>query len=58
MGVKLTPKVVTEIKFSDVFAVELIDYGLVHESNLPNAGKFLVGHDNEVCFHYYLFCVL
>ncbi|KAG2692213.1 hypothetical protein I3760_08G041900 [Carya illinoinensis] len=47
-GVKLAPKVVTEIKFSDVYAVELIDYGLVHESNLPNAGKFLVGHDNEM----------
>ncbi|KAG7966265.1 hypothetical protein I3843_08G041700 [Carya illinoinensis] len=48
LGVKLAPKVVTEIKFSDVYAVELIDYGLVHESNLPNAGKFLVGHDNEM----------
>ncbi|XP_041021483.1 ceramide kinase isoform X2 [Juglans microcarpa x Juglans regia] len=48
LGIKLAPKVVTEIKFSDVYAVELIDYGLVHESNLPNAGKFLVGHDNEM----------
>ena len=51
LGRNLAPKDETEIKFSDVYAVEFIDYGLVHESNLPIVGRCLVGNDHEVCSH-------
>ncbi|KAH0979791.1 hypothetical protein GBA52_006968 [Prunus armeniaca] len=40
--------VATEIKFSDVYAVELIHYGLIHGSNISNARKCLSGHDSEI----------
>ncbi|XP_008234502.1 PREDICTED: ceramide kinase [Prunus mume] len=46
LGIK--SKVATEIKFSDVYAVELIDYGLIHGSNISNARKCLSGHDSEI----------
>lgn len=51
MGIKLGPKIPTVIKFSDFYAVEFINYGSVSKSNLPNAGKVLLGresHDIEV----------
>lgn len=48
LGRNLAPKDATEIKLSDVYAVEFIDYGLVHESNLPNVGRCLVGNDHEM----------
>ncbi|CAL2243372.1 unnamed protein product [Prunus armeniaca] len=46
LGIKT--KVATEIKFSDVYAVELIDYGLIHGSNISNARKCLSGHYSEI----------
>ncbi|PQQ00104.1 ceramide kinase [Prunus yedoensis var. nudiflora] len=46
LGIK--SKVATEIKFSDVYAVELIDYGLIHGSNISNARKCLSCHDFEI----------
>lgn len=46
LGIK--SKVATEIKFSHVYAVELIDYGLIHGPNISNARKCLSGHDLEI----------
>ncbi|XP_050385495.1 ceramide kinase isoform X4 [Argentina anserina] len=34
----------TEIKFSDVYAVELINYGVIHGPNVSNARRCLKGH--------------
>ncbi|KAK4572525.1 hypothetical protein RGQ29_030809 [Quercus rubra] len=48
LGRKLAPKAATKIKFSDVYAVEFVDYGLVHEPNLLNGGRSLLGDDHEM----------
>ncbi|KAM3682924.1 hypothetical protein ACJW31_12G107400 [Castanea mollissima] len=48
LGRKVAPKAATKIKFSDVYAVEFIDYGLVHEPNLLNGGRSLLGNDHEM----------
>lgn len=58
LGIKLAPKSATEIKFSDVYAVEFISYGLVHESNLPSYGRCLVHNDYEVVLITILYYVL
>ncbi|XP_050385493.1 ceramide kinase isoform X2 [Argentina anserina] len=43
--IKFAPKVATtEIKFSDVYAVELINYGVIHGPNVSNARRCLKGH--------------
>eukprot|EP00268_Persea_americana_P027727 TRINITY_DN27033_c0_g1_i3.p1 TRINITY_DN27033_c0_g1~~TRINITY_DN27033_c0_g1_i3.p1 ORF type:complete len:319 (+),score=69.80 TRINITY_DN27033_c0_g1_i3:194-1150(+) len=44
-------EVETGIKFSDVYAVELINWGLIHDSLLPNAGGIFLGHGSEVFIH-------
>lgn len=51
MGIKFASKVATtEIKFSDVYSVELINHGLIRGSNVSNARRCLKGqHDSEVC---------
>ncbi|XXG66553.1 hypothetical protein AAC387_Pa06g0102 [Persea americana] len=41
-------EVETGIKFSDVYAVELINWGLIHDSLLPNAGGIFLGHGSEM----------
>ncbi|XP_024190833.1 ceramide kinase isoform X2 [Rosa chinensis] len=42
--IKFASKVATtEIKFADVYAVELINYGVIHGSNVSNARKCLKG---------------
>ncbi|XP_058104355.1 ceramide kinase isoform X2 [Magnolia sinica] len=41
-------KTETEIKFSDVYSVEFINWGLIHEPILPNAGGFFLGRDSEM----------
>ncbi|KAF3433182.1 hypothetical protein FNV43_RR24284 [Rhamnella rubrinervis] len=48
LGIKLLSKIATDIKFSDVYAVEFINYGMIHGSNLPNAGRYLLGHNSEM----------
>ncbi|XP_062163725.1 ceramide kinase isoform X2 [Alnus glutinosa] len=48
LGIRLAPNSATEIKFSDIYAVEFISYGLVHESNLPSSGRCLVHNDYEM----------
>ncbi|KAI8006522.1 Ceramide kinase [Camellia lanceoleosa] len=48
LGIKLASKEETDIKFSDVYAVEYIDWGLVHESIPGNAGGRLLGHGSEM----------
>ncbi|KAG5558310.1 hypothetical protein RHGRI_008291 [Rhododendron griersonianum] len=48
LGIKLASKSETAIKFSDVYAVEFIDWGLVHESILGNARGCLLGHASEM----------
>jgi hypothetical protein len=57
LGIKLASKSSTEIKFSDVYAVEFINYGLAHESNLPSSGRCLV-HNDEVVLITILYFVL
>ncbi|XP_048326354.1 ceramide kinase isoform X2 [Ziziphus jujuba] len=48
LGIKRDSKVSTNIKFSDLYAVEFINYGIIRGSNLPNAGRFLLGHNFEM----------
>ncbi|XP_042508519.1 ceramide kinase isoform X2 [Macadamia integrifolia] len=44
-------KIENAIKFSDIYAVEFINWCLIHESILPKSGGFPVGHDSEMfCF--------
>lgn len=47
-GVKLGPPDAAEIKFSDIYAVELIDRGLVHRSNPKSPARCLLGHEWQV----------
>lgn len=50
LGIKHAAKVATEIKLSDIYAVELIDHGLIHISNLPRSTeRLLLGPDKKVC---------
>ncbi|OVA05644.1 Diacylglycerol kinase [Macleaya cordata] len=48
LGIKLASKVETEIKISDVYAVEFKNWGLIHESVTPNARASLLGRDSEM----------
>ncbi|KAK9913987.1 hypothetical protein M0R45_037786 [Rubus argutus] len=50
LGIKFASKVATtEIKFSDVYSVELINHGLIRGSNVSNARRCLKGqHDSEI----------
>eukprot|EP00257_Ricinus_communis_P019584 XP_015578615.1 ceramide kinase [Ricinus communis] len=51
LGIKFVPKVATEIKFSGTYGVEITNYGLIHGSNRPNVGKYLLSrksHDSEM----------
>ena len=48
MGIKLISKSETEIKFSDMYALEFINWGLIHESVLSNPGGCLMRHETEV----------
>lgn len=51
LGIKCVSKVATEITLSDIYAVEIIDHGLIHISNLPHATeRLLLGHEIKVCF--------
>ncbi|CAN1190131.1 Ceramide kinase [Linum perenne] len=43
-GVRFGPEVATEIKFTEIYGVELINYGLIHGSNSPNVKKFMSCH--------------
>ncbi|CAI0450605.1 unnamed protein product [Linum tenue] len=43
-GIKLGGDVVTEIKFSEIYGVELISYGVIRGSNHPNIGKLISLH--------------
>ncbi|XP_076897309.1 ceramide kinase-like isoform X1 [Bidens hawaiensis] len=47
LGIQLLSKHDTSINMSDVYAVEFIDWGLVHETLLTNPG-FLLGHASEM----------
>lgn len=47
LGIELVSKHDTSISISDVYAVEFIDWGLVHETLLANPGC-LLGHASEV----------
>ncbi|XP_010275379.1 PREDICTED: ceramide kinase-like isoform X2 [Nelumbo nucifera] len=48
LGIKLTSKVETKIKFSNIYAVELINGGLVHKAVLPNSGGCLLGRGSKM----------
>ncbi|XP_059624924.1 ceramide kinase isoform X2 [Cornus florida] len=56
LGIKLVSKSATAIKFSDVYAVEVINWGLVHESILENAGGCLMDHASEM-YRFMVHCV-
>ncbi|PIA61720.1 hypothetical protein AQUCO_00200007v1 [Aquilegia coerulea] len=47
-GIKLASNVETEIEISDVYAVELINWGMIHDSDRPNGGGYLLGLDSEM----------
>ncbi|CAL0310992.1 unnamed protein product [Lupinus luteus] len=48
-GIKYVSKVATEIRISDIYAVELTDNGLVHISNFPHATEHLfLGHEKQM----------
>ncbi|KAK1409218.1 hypothetical protein QVD17_35743 [Tagetes erecta] len=47
LGIQLLSKRDTSINISDVYDVEFIDWGLVHETRLTNPG-FLLGHASEM----------
>ncbi|KAI3720860.1 hypothetical protein L2E82_31857 [Cichorium intybus] len=47
LGIQIVSRSDTSIKISDVYAVEFIDWGLVHETLLTNPGC-LLGHASEV----------
>ncbi|KAK4285214.1 hypothetical protein QN277_001942 [Acacia crassicarpa] len=46
LGIKYTSNAATEIKLSDIYAAEFIDYGLMHSSRTSRSMKhLLIGHD-------------
>lgn len=55
MGIQLVSKKETTIRYSEAYAVEFIDWGLVHESVLANASGCLLGHASEVTFVFSFF---
>lgn len=49
LGIKCFSKVATEIKLSDIYAVELSDHGSIHISNFPPATEcLLLGEEMEM----------
>ncbi|XP_027190896.1 ceramide kinase isoform X2 [Cicer arietinum] len=51
LGIKYVSKIVTEIKLSDIYAVELIDNRLTHISNLPRTTeRTCSGHDIKMYY--------
>ncbi|XWS60125.1 hypothetical protein CRYUN_Cryun07bG0007500 [Craigia yunnanensis] len=51
LGIKFVPKITAELKFSDIYAVELTDNVMIQESNLTSAGECFFGnnsHDSEM----------
>lgn len=52
LGIKYVSKVASEIKLSDIYAVELIDNSSIHKSNLPRGTeRTLSSHDRKM-FHF------
>ncbi|KAJ7949486.1 Ceramide kinase [Quillaja saponaria] len=48
LGIKFVSKVATEIKLSDIYAVELIHHGSIHLPRLQEARRRLLGHEHEM----------
>ncbi|KAF6146146.1 hypothetical protein GIB67_015584 [Kingdonia uniflora] len=48
LGIKRASKTEAEIKISDVYAVEFVNWGLIHETILPTAGGRLLGRNAEM----------
>ncbi|ERN00182.1 ceramide kinase isoform X2 [Amborella trichopoda] len=46
--VKLSSKFQKEITFPEIYAAELMNWGLIHNSMLPSAGGFLLGSNSEM----------
>ncbi|XVE56428.1 hypothetical protein DITRI_Ditri04bG0008200 [Diplodiscus trichospermus] len=44
LGLKFFPKIATEVKFSDIYAVELMDSGRIQEPNLTSAAECFLGN--------------
>ncbi|OMO98210.1 hypothetical protein COLO4_14061 [Corchorus olitorius] len=47
LGLKFVPKLATELKFSDIYAVELIEGDINLESVHSSAGECCLGHDSH-----------
>ncbi|KAL5723949.1 ceramide kinase [Ranunculus cassubicifolius] len=47
-GINLASKSESEVNISDVYAVEFIGWGLIHESALSSSGGLLLGRDFEM----------
>ena len=57
LGIKPVQKFVNEIKFSDVYGVEFINYGLINGSRQSKSQQCFQGrasHGSEVCFGFLL----
>ncbi|XP_065871698.1 ceramide kinase isoform X2 [Euphorbia lathyris] len=51
LGIKLAPRLATEISLSDMYSVELLNYGLIHGSYHPNVVKYfpsINSHESEM----------
>lgn len=46
LRIKFGAKLPNEIKFSDVYAVELTDYGLIHKGNCLTAANILMRRES------------
>lgn len=58
---RMTTKMATKLKFSDIYAVELIDSDVIQESDLTIVAECFVrneSHDSGVCFFFFLCLIL
>ncbi|GLT83963.1 hypothetical protein SLE2022_022240 [Rubroshorea leprosula] len=46
-GIESVHEVAGEIKFSDIYAVELTNYGVIHECRHPGVGKCFLAHESH-----------
>ncbi|XP_057454047.1 ceramide kinase [Lotus japonicus] len=58
LGIKCVSKVATEIKLSDIYAVELSHHGLIHISNLPRATEHLLFGQDIKMYRFIVHCFI
>ncbi|KAM7272807.1 hypothetical protein ACFE04_027471 [Oxalis oulophora] len=57
LGTKLLYEDSTEIRFSDMYAVEVTNYGVIHEPKLVIAGRHCIRHERYEMYRFTLHCV-